>query len=71
LTSNRCSGIPDARPCKPAAASPTSAIPAWTLSYEAHVDLEEASAIARRHDLRVGVAEFKGSGQVGSSMKLC
>jgi translocation and assembly module TamB len=30
--------------------------------YEAHVDLEEASAIARRHDLRVGVAEFKGSG---------
>jgi translocation and assembly module TamB len=30
--------------------------------YDAHVDLEEAAAIARRHDLREGVAEFKGSG---------
>lgn len=31
-------------------------------SYDAHVDLEEAGAIARRRDLREGVAEFKGSG---------
>ena len=31
-------------------------------SYDAHVDLAEASAIARRHDLREGFAEFKGSG---------
>jgi translocation and assembly module TamB len=30
--------------------------------YDAHVDLAEASAIARRHDLRAGVAEFKGNG---------
>jgi translocation and assembly module TamB len=30
--------------------------------YDAHVDLEEAAAIARRHDLRAGVAEFKGNG---------
>jgi translocation and assembly module TamB len=30
--------------------------------YDVHVDLEEAAAIARRHDLRAGVAEFKGSG---------
>jgi len=32
-------------------------------SYYARVDLEEAAAIARRHDLREGVAEFKGSGR--------
>lgn len=32
-------------------------------NYEAHVDLEEIAAIARRHDLREGSAEFKGSGQ--------
>jgi translocation and assembly module TamB len=31
-------------------------------SYDAHIDLEETAAIARRHDLREGVAEFKGSG---------
>ncbi len=31
-------------------------------SYGARVDLSEAAAIARRHDLREGVAEFKGSG---------
>ncbi len=30
--------------------------------YDAHVDLAEAAAIARRHDLRAGVAEFKGDG---------
>ena len=32
-------------------------------SYEAHVDLQEAAAIARRRDLREGTAEFKGSGK--------
>jgi translocation and assembly module TamB len=32
-------------------------------TYDAHVNLEEAAAIARRHDLREGVAEFKGSGR--------
>jgi translocation and assembly module TamB len=32
-------------------------------SYDAHLDLAEAAAIARRHDLREGSAEFKGSGQ--------
>ncbi len=31
-------------------------------SYDAHADLAEAAAIARRHDLREGTAEFKGSG---------
>ncbi|HSY92841.1 MAG TPA: translocation/assembly module TamB domain-containing protein [Candidatus Binatus sp.] len=31
-------------------------------NYEAHVDLAEAAGIARRHDLREGVGEFKGSG---------
>jgi translocation and assembly module TamB len=31
-------------------------------NYDAHVDLAEAAAIARRRDLREGVAEFKGSG---------
>ena len=31
-------------------------------SYEAHLDLQEAGAIARRTDLREGIAEFKGSG---------
>ena len=31
-------------------------------SYEAHIDFAEAAAIARRHDLREGIAEFKGSG---------
>jgi translocation and assembly module TamB len=30
--------------------------------YNAHIDLEEAAAIARRHDLRSGTADFKGSG---------
>ena len=32
-------------------------------SYEAHIDLAEVAAIARRHDLREGVAEFKGNGR--------
>ena len=32
-------------------------------NYEAHIDLEEAAAIARRHDLREGVADLKGSGR--------
>jgi len=32
-------------------------------SYDVHVDIAEAAAILRRHDLREGVAEFKGSGQ--------
>ena len=32
-------------------------------SYEAHVDLEDAAAIVRQHDLREGSADFKGSGQ--------
>ncbi len=31
-------------------------------SYEAHVDFAEAAAIARRHDLREGIGDFKGSG---------
>jgi translocation and assembly module TamB len=31
-------------------------------SYEVHVDLAEAAAVARRHDLRDGTAEFKGTG---------
>jgi translocation and assembly module TamB len=31
-------------------------------SYDAHVDLAESAAIARRHDLREGTAEFTGSG---------
>jgi translocation and assembly module TamB len=31
-------------------------------SYDAQIDLEEAAAIARRHDLRQGVAQFKGNG---------
>lgn len=31
-------------------------------TYDAHVDLGEAAAITRRHDLREGNAEFKGSG---------
>ena len=31
-------------------------------SYEAHLNLEEAAAIARHHELREGVAEFKGDG---------
>jgi translocation and assembly module TamB len=31
-------------------------------TYDAHVNLEEAAAITRRHDLREGIAEFKGSG---------
>jgi translocation and assembly module TamB len=31
-------------------------------SYEAHVDFAEAAAIARRRDLREGIAEIKGSG---------
>jgi translocation and assembly module TamB len=32
-------------------------------NYLAHIDLEDVRAIARRRDLRGGVAEFKGSGQ--------
>lgn len=32
-------------------------------SYSAHVDLAEAAAVARRRDLRDGVAELKGSGR--------
>src|SRR5208337_5297249 len=31
-------------------------------NYDVHIDLSEAAAIARRQDLRDGVAEFKGSG---------
>ena len=31
-------------------------------SYEAQINLQEAAAIARRHDLREGLAEFKGTG---------
>ena len=31
--------------------------------YDARIDLGEAAAIARRQDLRAGVAEFKGSGR--------
>ncbi len=31
-------------------------------SYEAHVDLADAAAIARRHDLRAGTLELKGQG---------
>jgi translocation and assembly module TamB len=36
--------------------------PRLDASYDAYVDLGEAAAIARRHDLQEGVAEFKGSG---------
>ena len=36
--------------------------PRLDASYEARVDLREAAAIARRTELREGVAEFKGSG---------
>ena len=36
--------------------------PRLDASYEAHFDLAEAAAIARRYELREGVAEFKGSG---------
>ena len=61
--SNRCSGVPAGRRCRPADASAISATLTWTRSYDAHVDLEEAAAIARRHDLREGTAEFKGSGR--------
>ncbi|MGC1450040.1 MAG: translocation/assembly module TamB domain-containing protein [Candidatus Sulfotelmatobacter sp.] len=32
-------------------------------SYDAHIDLQEAAAILRRRDLRVGIAQFKGSGR--------
>ena len=32
-------------------------------SYDARVDLGDAAAIARRHDLREGTAEFKGTGR--------
>ena len=31
-------------------------------SYDAHVDMEEAGAIAREADLHAGIAEFKGNG---------
>ncbi len=36
--------------------------PHLEITYDGHIDLTEASAIARRSDLREGVAEFKGSG---------
>ena len=36
--------------------------PRLDADYDAHIDLAEAAAIARRHDLRDGTAEFKGSG---------
>jgi translocation and assembly module TamB len=36
--------------------------PRLDASYEGHFDLAEAAAIARRHELREGVAEFNGSG---------
>lgn len=36
--------------------------PRFDAEYDAHIDLAEAAAIARRHDLRDGIAEFKGSG---------
>ena len=36
--------------------------PRFDGNYAALIDLQEAAAIARRHDLREGVAEFKGSG---------
>ncbi len=36
--------------------------PRLDASYDAYVDLGEAAAIGRRHDLQEGVAEFKGSG---------
>ena len=36
--------------------------PRLDAAYDAKVDLADAAAIARRHDLRAGVAEFKGSG---------
>jgi translocation and assembly module TamB len=32
-------------------------------SYSAQIDLEEAAAIARRHDLHGGIADFKGNGR--------
>lgn len=32
-------------------------------NYEAQIDLEEAAAIARRHDIRQGVAQLKGNGE--------
>ncbi len=37
--------------------------PRLDANYDAHFDLEEVAAIARRHDLREGSADFKGSGQ--------
>ena len=36
--------------------------PRLDASYEGHFDLAEAAAIARRYELREGVAEFSGSG---------
>jgi len=36
--------------------------PRLDADYDAHIDLAEAAAIARRHELRDGTAEFKGSG---------
>ncbi|HET6180898.1 MAG TPA: translocation/assembly module TamB domain-containing protein [Candidatus Sulfotelmatobacter sp.] len=36
--------------------------PRLDASYDARIDLGEVAAIARRHDLREGIAEFKGSG---------
>ena len=36
--------------------------PRIDMNYDAHVDLAEGAAITRRHDLREGNAEFKGSG---------
>ena len=37
--------------------------------YDGQVDLEEAAAITRRHDVRQGMAEFKGSGQWSSEQE--
>jgi len=36
--------------------------PRLDANYDAHFDLEEVAAIARRHDLQKGSADFKGSG---------
>jgi translocation and assembly module TamB len=36
--------------------------PRLDADYDVHVDLADAAAIARRHDLRAGVAELKGNG---------
>jgi translocation and assembly module TamB len=36
--------------------------PRFQAAYEAHVDLTEAAAVTRRHDLRAGVLDLKGDG---------